>query len=124
MGPPVQGERLSVAGRRAEESYRGDLLAQLPLSSRAQNTVVLPTDLAATGENPMDLRMLDPLYLMVGASFYPDMSFMVSATLAPSAAIHHGAVGFHNLMFGEGQFNLRVGRLLLLDFVRPEHRAA
>ena len=40
---------------------------------------------------------------------------------APSVLM--GAIGFHNLLFGEGFLNLRAGRLLLMDFVRPEHRS-
>lgn len=98
------------------------VLAQVPLALRAQSRIDAAPDPGGAGANPVDLRPFEQLFLLAGASVYPGVSFMAAVFLAPSPGLHHGAVGFHDLLFGPGRLNLRVGRLLLLDFLRPEHR--
>jgi hypothetical protein len=106
-----------------------ELLRVAPLALRAvSRAVVTPDPRGAAGDPaaarpaPLELRPFESLYLLAGASVYPDVSFFAAATIGRDAAIHHAAVGFHNLLSPDGHLNLRVGRLLLLDFARPEHR--
>jgi hypothetical protein len=97
------------------------LLNQAPLALRAQSAAAFAPDPGGAGENAVDLRPFQALYLVAGASLYPDVSLFAAATLAPAAGLHHAALGFHDL-FGTPALNLRVGRFLLLDYARPEHR--
>jgi hypothetical protein len=119
------------AAYRAAHTVRPDpderllLLSEVPLSIRAVGRVDVATDprnAEPGGRNAVDLRPFDGLYLLAGASVYPRVSLFASATIAPNPALHQAAVGFHDLLFGPGVLNLRFGRLLLLDFSRPEHR--
>jgi hypothetical protein len=123
-----QLEPVAEAAPRARTSHRPDpderlaLLDQLPLSLRAVSSAVVAPDRRPAGSNALDLQPFEAVYLLAGAALYPNVSLLVSSTLYPTATIHHAALGFHNLLSPEGHLNLRVGRLLLLDFVRPEHR--
>jgi hypothetical protein len=124
LDPPGEATFREASSRRPDPQTRLSLLDQLPLALRAQSAAVLTPDPrnAGEGENALDLRPFEALFLLAGASIYPDVSFMASAALAPQPAIHHAALGFHNLLSPEGYLNLRLGRLLLLGFLRPEHR--
>jgi hypothetical protein len=108
--------------RRPDPAERLELLAEPPLSLRAQSSAMVTPDARDAGGNPSDLRPIEALYLLAGASVYPNVSLFVSAALGPRPAIHDAAVGFHNLLSPEGYANVRAGRLLLMDYVRPEHR--
>ena len=107
---------------RPDPDERHALLAELPLALRAVSRAVLSPDQRPAGSQLLDLEPFRAVYLLAGAALYPDVSFFMSSTLVPRASIHHAALGFHNLLSPEGYLNLRVGRLLLLDFGRPEHR--
>ena len=101
---------------------RVGLLRELPLAARAVGFVEIPTDATASARNSVNLKLLQNLYLIGGGSLYKDISFFFSGSIAPVPMLHHATVGVHNL-FGDGVLNLRVGELLLLDFLRPEHRS-
>jgi hypothetical protein len=125
LDPPAEQVYRESAGRFPDPDQRLFLLDQVPLAVRAQSSVVVTPDPrnAGEGQNPVDLRPFDSLYLLFGASLYRNISFVAATTLAPAPAIHHAALGFHNLMSPEGHLNIRFGRLLLLGFSRPEHRS-
>lgn len=97
------------------------LLRSLPLAVRATGLIQVPVSASESGRNSVDLRAIDNLYVIGGGSIFKNVSVFFSASLAPSAMLHHAAVGFHNI-FGDGYLNLRVGNLLLLGFLHPEHR--
>ncbi len=118
----TEGAPRETRGVTPNPDERLQLLDQLPLAMRAQTSAVVATDPRSTGRNAIELRPFESLYLLAGASVFPDISFFASATLFQSLALHQAAIGFHSLFFGRGHLNLRVGRLLLLDFQRPEHR--
>lgn len=122
-GDAERGPREAAAAR-PDPDERLDILAQVPLAVRAQSGVVVTPDARGAGDpSPTDLRPFESLYLLLGASLYRNVSFVASTTLVPQVAIHQAAVGFHNLLSPEGHLNVRFGRLLLLDFARPEHRS-
>jgi len=98
------------------------LSTHVPLGLRAQGSLAFAPDPGGAGRNGVDLHPLQDLFLLAGASVYPNLSFLAAATIAPEASLHHAAIGFHDLLFGADHLNLRVGRLLLLDFSRPGHR--
>lgn len=107
-------------GRTPNPDERLELLDRAPLALRAQGAVAFAPDPGRAGEHAVELRPMQSLYLLAGASLFRDVSFIGAATLAPAPALHHAALGVHQL-FGV-DLNLRFGRLLLLDFARPEHR--
>lgn len=98
------------------------LWRELPLALRGVAYVSIPVDAAGSGRNTSDWRLPDQIYLIGGGSLFKDVSVFLSASVAPALMLHHATVGVHNLFFGEGYLNLRVGSLLLLDFMHPEHR--
>ena len=101
------GERLEIPG-------------EAPLSLRIQSAFLVPGN-PQPGERALDDRWFERLFVVGGGSPYRDVSMFFATTLVPTA-LHHASLGFHNLLFGEGHLNLRLGRFLLLDFLRPEHR--
>lgn len=97
------------------------VLAQLPISARALGSASLSLGASKETQRGLGLRPVETLLLMTGGSVYPDVSFFATAEVAPTPQLHHASLGVHNL-FGEGVLNVRVGQLLLFDFLRPEHR--
>jgi hypothetical protein len=122
LEPAAEAAPRARSGHRPDPDERLALLDQLPLAIRAISSATVAPDTRPAGSNAVDLSPFEALYLLAGAALYPDVSLFVSSTLYPTATIHHAALGFHNLLSTEGHLNLRVGRLLLLDFIRPEHR--
>lgn len=109
---------------RPDPEQKLELLPEAPLALRVGSRFVVTPSAREAGTNTLDLRPFESLYLVAGASLYPNVSLFASTTLAP-AAIHQAVLGFHDLgarKLGEGAINVRLGRLLLFDFMRPEHR--
>src|SRR5690606_14408563 len=100
---------------------RLELLRQVPLALRAQSAVAVPVDPSETGRSPVELQMLSDLFLLAGAPVYRNLSFSASASIAPEPFLHHASLGLHDLL-GERVLSVRAGRILLLDFLRPNHR--
>ncbi len=110
-------ERDTIAPSAGE---RLEIFPEAPLSLRMQSALLVPGN-PQPGERALDSRWLESLFLVGGGSPYPGVSIFFATTLFP-AALHHASVGFHDLLLGEGRLNVRLGRFLLLDFLRPEHR--
>jgi hypothetical protein len=115
---PVRARTTIEPGRE-----RIGLLKEVPLAVRLQSSVLIPTNADAANRNTSDFRMLENLYLLSGGAIARDISYFVAVSLAPDPLLHHGTVGVHNLLFGEGALNVRAGQLLLWDFLHPEHRS-
>lgn len=94
----------------------------LPLAVRTQSALTVPSDPRAGGDPGPDLRAFETLYLLAGASVYRNVSMFAALSVLPTLGLHHGAVGIHDLIGPQGAVNLRIGRLLTFDGMRPEHR--
>jgi hypothetical protein len=122
LEPEAEAQFRALSALRPDPEQPLELLQQAPLALRAQSRFVATPDAREVGGNALDLAPFDALYLIAGASLFPRVSFFASATLAPQVALHHATIGFHDLLSPRGWLNLRVGRRLVLDFARPEHR--
>lgn len=100
---------------------RLQLLREVPVALRAQASASLVAGGGQNG-NTLNFRALEGLTLLMGASVFEDISFVAAADVAPGPVLHHAAFGFHNLIGDQPWVNLRFGKLLLLDFLRPGHR--
>lgn len=115
----------------AEEAYRAeeadrppgsllDIFRQPPVGVRAQvaaTAAVVPS----LSSRRADLFVPIRADLIAGGSLAPDVSVLAALSLAPSLSIPILAVGLHNLG-GPGVLNLRAGRFIVHDFMRPSHR--
>lgn len=99
------------------------LLQDLPLGLRIQSSVEVPWSPEDSDRNTVDFHMFENVYVMSGSPLAERFSYFLSLSLIPSVTLHQGAIGAHDLLFGEDRLNLRAGRILLLDFLHPAHRS-
>ena len=109
-------------GAGAETPLRMAIPRDLPLSLRIQSSVGVPWSPRASNRNNVDFNMFENVYVASGSSLADRFSYFLSLSVAPSLALHQGAIGFQDL-FGEDRVNLRAGRILLFDFLHPAHRS-
>src|SRR5690606_26412667 len=120
-----EGEEKASAKAEAERETlpHAALLQDLPLSLRIQSSVEIPWSPRASNRNNVDFDMFETVYVTSGSPFSDRFSYFLSLSVVPSVALHQGAIGVQDLLFGEDRVNLRAGRILLFDFLHPAHRS-
>jgi hypothetical protein len=97
---------------------------ELPLSVRFKSHVTVnqnPEVARDQGKNATEFVFPSEGVLVGGGTLHKDISALFSFTFVPEPDLHYIHFGFNNII-KDGWLNARVGKFLMLDYLKPGHR--